>query len=491
MLGKAPQNRSMYYYFDIDEMIPEDHILRLIHKHIDLSFIRPKVKHLYSHTGKPSIAPEVMIKMLLIGYLFNITSERKLCDEVKMHMGYRWFAGLDLNDKVPDHSTFSRNRHGRFKDSGIFQEIFDEIVKQCIEQNFVSGKHLTVDGTYVKANASMKNMEPIEVKMGPQEFIKKVEKENPVDEPWEPDEDFKNKGQKVSNKTHRSSTDSDSRIARKHGKGSELCHSAHYLMDNRHRIIIGVKADTPDRGAELRAGLEMIREAKWKYRLKPETIGADKGYGTGEFVQGIIEERITPHIPIPDYRSKNEIGIFPFNSFTFDQEQNVFICPEGKKLKYNGIHNSHRRVSWRAKHKDCCNCPRKAQCTKDTSRTVSIHFYQNEIDFTKSQYKTAAYRVSQRKRKLIEGLFGEAKEYMGLRKAKFRRLWNVAEQFLLTATAQNIKKMARMMGKGRKIAETLRKRMDVLFETPILLSEKGVCNFPGIQISNLCQMGAF
>jgi hypothetical protein len=319
----------------------------------------------------------------------------------------------------------------------------------------------------------MKSLEPIEVKMGPKEFIKKIEEENPVGDPWEPDEDFKTpKGEKFNNKTHKSKSDPDAQIAKKSNTGSNLCHSAHYLMDNRNRIIIGVKADKPDRKTEQLAALNLIREAKWKFGINPETVGADKGYGTGEFIMEMIKENIIPHIPISDNRKVREKGIIPLKHFSYDADSNEYMCPEGKRLKYHGPHFSHQRRTWRANKKDCKSCGLKEQCTKDISRTVSIHFYQDQIDFAKEQYKTKAYRISQRKRKLIEGLFGEAKDYMGLREAKFRRLWNVAEQFLLTATAQNIKKMAKLLGKGRKTAEAGRKMIKNLLENSEQLIEK-------------------
>jgi hypothetical protein len=210
-----------------------------------------------------------------------------------MHIGYRWFVSLDMNEEIPDHSTFSKNRHGRFKESGVFQdkhqrcllataksscqEIFDEIVRQCISYSLVSGEHLTTDGSLVKANASMKSMEPVVVEMRPKEYIEKVEQENPVEEPWETDDDFKHKGERISNNTHRSETDPDARLARKGKGGAILAHGVNYLMDNKHQIIIGVKAERPDRGGETKAAVEMIKQSKWKFKIKPQTLGADKG----------------------------------------------------------------------------------------------------------------------------------------------------------------------------------------------------------------------
>ena len=179
-----------------------------------------------------------------------------------------------------------------------------------------------------------------------------------------------------------------------------------------------------------------------------KSSGADKGYSTGEFVYQIFEEGITPHIPIMDTRGQNDKGIFPITEFSFDAERNEYICPQGKRLEYRGIHKKSRQLVWpvcraygtgrRASVKDCKVCQLKGQCTKDRARSLSCHIYEDYLKQARKETRTANYRISRRKRKPIEGLFGEAKEYMGLRAARFRRLWNVREQFLLTATVQNI-----------------------------------------------------
>jgi len=447
MLGKKRRQQSIFYFFRIEDFIPKDHILKLINRHIDFSFIYPKVKHLYSHTGRPSIDPVVLIKMLLIGYLFGITSERKLCEEVSMHIGYRWFIGLDMNDKVPDHSSFSKNRHGRFKESDIFQEIFDEIVRRCIEFGLVSGRHITADGTLVKANASMKSMEPIVVEMDSKEYIKRVEEENLVDEPWEPDDEFKHRGERISNKTHRSKTDPDAKLARKGKSGAVLAYGVNYLMDNKNRIIVGVKAEKPDKGGEMRAAIGMIRGVKWKYKLRPKTLGGDKGYSAGEFLYQLINEGITPHIPVKDTHHEKEKGIYPIEEFKYDADRDEYICPQGKSLKYHGIQKLSRQIVYRASVRDCKSCCVKGECTRDRARSISKHIYREYITYAIAQTRTFSYRVSQRKRKQIEGLFGEAKEQMGLRVAKFRRRWNVEEQFIMTALAQNIKRMVKLLEK--------------------------------------------
>jgi len=447
MLGEKQREEPMFYHVRMADIIPEDHLLRLVDRYVDLAFIRGKVKHLYSHTGRPSIDPEILLRMLLIGYLYGITSERRLCEELKMHIGYRWFVGLNLEDKVPDHSTFSKNRHDRFSENDIFQEIFDEIVNQCMTKGLLTGKHLTVDSTYIKANASFKSLEPIVVDITTKEYIKKVTEENPVNgEPWEPGLDYPHRGQRVSNKTHRSKTDSDARISRKSSnKATDLHHAATYIMDNKSRIIVGTDIGMPDKKTDCDKALTQIQRMKWTYKIKPESLGADKGYSAGEFIDALIKEKLQPHIPIMDYRSQNERGIYPIDRFRFDGEENIFICPEGKELKYWGIHKSSRQHVYRARKKDCGDCSKKTECTKDRARSVSYHIYEESIDKARQLNKTKEYRVSQRMRKRIEELFGEAKEFMGLRKAKFRGAKFVREQILLTAASQNIKRMVNLL----------------------------------------------
>jgi transposase len=307
VLGEKKKEEKLFYYLRFEELIPEDHILRLVDQYVDFSFVRSKVEHLYSDTGRPSVDPELMMRMLLVGYLFGFSSERRLCDEVRMHVGYRWFVGLSLDDKVPDHSTFSKNRHGRFKESRIYQQMFDQIVQQCMEKGLVSGKHLTVDSTLVKANASFKNLEPIVVSLKPGEYIDKVEKQNPVieeqpeqhDEPWEPQEDYSQRGEKISNKTHRSRVDPDSRIARKSNfSETYLGHGVSYVMDNKSRIILGADQNLPNRNADAETAVRLIARLKWAYNLSPRTLGADKGYATGLFLHWLLEQEVLPHVPI-------------------------------------------------------------------------------------------------------------------------------------------------------------------------------------------------
>jgi len=162
MMGHHSRSESLFYYFRLEDQVPENHLLRLIDRHVSFSFVRTKLKESYSDTGRPSIDPELLLRILLVGYLYGVTSERKLVEELRMHLAWRWFAGLGLDQEIPHHSTFSKNRHGRFQESHLFRELFEEIVRRCVEARLVKGEHMFVDGSFIQANADHHSRVPRE-----------------------------------------------------------------------------------------------------------------------------------------------------------------------------------------------------------------------------------------------------------------------------------------------------------------------------------------
>jgi transposase len=223
MMGQHDRSEALFYYFRLEDQVPENHLLRLIDKHISFEFVRRQLKDSYSETGRPSIDPELLLRMLLIGYLYGITSERKLVEELRMHLAWRWFTGLGFDQEIPHHSTFSKNRHGRFQESKLFEELFEQIVKQCVEVGLVQGKHLSVDGSFVEANAAKESRIPREqlaeaaqVNHTVRQYLREVEERNPVEEP-------------VHEQDQVSTTDPDSTYATKGGTPARLGYYDNYL----------------------------------------------------------------------------------------------------------------------------------------------------------------------------------------------------------------------------------------------------------------------
>jgi transposase len=190
MMGHQSRSESLFYYFRLEDQVPENHLLRLIDRHVNFDFVRAKLKDSYSDAGRPSIDPELLLRILLIGYLYGITSERKLVEELRMHLAWRWFTGLGFNEEIPHHSTFSKNRHGRFQESKLFEQLFEEIVARCLQAVLVRGDGLSVDGSFVEANAAKESRVPREqlaeaaqVHYVVRQYLKELEEQNPVEEP--------------------------------------------------------------------------------------------------------------------------------------------------------------------------------------------------------------------------------------------------------------------------------------------------------------------
>ena len=162
MMGQHTRSESLFYYFRLEDQVPENHLLRLVGKHINFDFVRERLRDSYSETGRPSIDPELLMRILLIGYLYGVGSERKFVEELRMHLAWRWFTGLGFDQEVPNHSTFSKNRHGRFQESKVFEQMFEEVVAQCLSVGLVRGDQLSVDVTFVEANASKESRIPRE-----------------------------------------------------------------------------------------------------------------------------------------------------------------------------------------------------------------------------------------------------------------------------------------------------------------------------------------
>src|SRR5262252_6301523 len=278
MMGQHARSEALFYYFKLDDYIPENHLLRLVDQHISLAFVRERLKDSYSDTGRPSIDPELLLRILLIGYLYGITSERKLVEELGMHLAWRWFTGLGFDQEIPHHSTFSKNRHGRFQESKLFEELFVEIVKQCVQVGLVRGDQLSVDGSFVEANAAKESRIPREqleevaqVNRRVRQYLVELEEQNPVEEPVHEQEQV-------------STTDPDSTYATKGGTPACLGYYDNYLVDNASCVIVGVQATAARMSQESVAAQAMLnRFALWQGH-EPESVAADTTYGNGEFL---------------------------------------------------------------------------------------------------------------------------------------------------------------------------------------------------------------
>lgn len=439
MMGHHARSESLFYYFRLEDQVPENHLLRLIDTHIDFGFVREQLKDSYSDTGRPSIDPELLLRIVLIGYLYGISSERKLVEELRMHLAWRWFTGLGFDQEIPHHSTFSKNRHGRFQESKLFEQMFQRIVAQCLEVGLVCGDKLSVDGTFVEANASKESRIPREqlaeaaqVNRTVREWLIELEAQNPVEEP-------------THSQDRVSTTDPDSTYATKGGTPARMGYYNNYLVDNHSCIIVGVQATGARLSEESRAAAEMItRFSQWRGK-NPQSIVADASYGNGELLQWLMDRQITPYMPTRDAVARTRSPLFGPERFTYQPESNSYLCPAGQQLNYGGRNDRNRAFAYIGTRPKCGPCPLKSQCTRGAFRFLAIHMNEPARQRARDLWNTPEYEHAQRQRKKVEALFAELKSRIGLHRLRLRRLKFVQEQFFLAATAQNIKRVVRFL----------------------------------------------
>ena len=439
MMGQHDRSEALFYYFRLDDQVPENHLLRLIEKHISFSFVRERWQASYSETGRPSIDPELLLRILLIGYLYGVTSERKLVEELRMHVGWRWFTGLGFDQEIPHHSTFSKNRHGRFQESKLFEQLLEEIVRQCVEVGLVRGKHLSVDGSFVEANAAKQSRIPREqlaevaqVNLTVRQYLVELEQQNPVEEP-------------VHEQDLVSTTDPDSTYATKGGTPARLGYYDNYLVDNPSCVIVGVQATAARMSQETVAAQAMLtRFAQWQGR-KPESVAADTTYGNGEFLQWLAERESTPYMRTRDSIHRKNSPFYGPERFTYEPENNRYICPAGQPLNYAGRVHRNRAYNYIGTRKRCGPCSQRPQCTSAAFRSLIIHQNEPARQRARELLNTPEYAHAQRQRKKVEALFAELKNQVGLRRVRLWRLKFVREQFFLAAAAQNIKRLVRFL----------------------------------------------
>src|ERR1700726_472150 len=334
MMGRSSHDQGqLFYSFNLEEVVPDDNLVRAISRVLDLSWVRTELAPHYSHTGRPSIDPLLMIPTLIVGYVLPVRSERPLCREVRLNLAYRWFCGLGIEDKIPDHSAFSRARNERFRDSDIFRSVFERVVEACIAAGLVGGKEFAVDASLIVADANKQRSIP------GSEWIKERDPETASRAVKEYmatlDDAAFGTATKVTPKFVSPSDPAAQWTGAMRGPAF-FAYSDNYLIDVKVGIIMDVEASRAIRQAEVGASKTMIERTPGRFDIKPERLAGDTAYGSGANLNWLVKDKdIAPHIPVID-KSKREDGTFSREDFTFDKDRNVYICPANKILTTTG-----------------------------------------------------------------------------------------------------------------------------------------------------------
>ena len=346
MMGRREDSQVQFLYaFDLDKVVPADHLVRQIDAILDLSWVHRELRPYYSHTGRPSIDPVLMIRMLLVGYVFALRSERRLCSEVQVNLAYRWFCKLSVEDKIPDHSVFSRARHERFRESDALRRVFEGVVAMCIAARLVGGEAFSVDASLIKADVDKKKRAPgdqpiawpkaEQASHAVREYLAALDTAHSKEETGEGDDGGSTGGRRRKPPKEVSLTDPQATWVARPGMDPFFAYDANYLIDNKAGIIIDAEGTRANRVVEISVTRTMIERVARRFGLQPQRLAGDTVYGAVSLLKWLVDRQITPHIPVWDKSARSD-GTFSRADFVFDQERNVYVCPGGAQLTSTG-----------------------------------------------------------------------------------------------------------------------------------------------------------
>lgn len=449
MMGRQDDGQGEFLYnFNLDDFVPQGHRLRQIDRFLDFDELRNHLKSFYSHTGRPSIDPELMLRMLIIGYCYGIRSERRLCEEVQLNLAYRWFCRLSIEDKVPDHSTLSKTRHGRFRDSEALRFVFEQVVERCISEGLVGGEGFAVDASVVKADASRQRARERD---DDDDWPKPGATTRAVREYLEALDEGTKPVRRIS------LTDPAAQWTAGPGGPAFFAYSTNYLVDTDAGVIVDVEATRANLKDEVASAKVMVERVEARFEMKPKRLIGDTAYGSAEILGWMVDEKaIEPHVPLWEKHERDD-GTLHRADFIFDPASNTYTCPGGKRLKQFRRNFTHARTGitkantmiYRASQRDCASCVLKARCCPNMLfRKITRSVHEPARDVVRRLRDTAQYRQSRRERKKVEMLFGHLKRILKLDRLRLRGMTGANDEFLLAATAQNLRRLALWLSTG-------------------------------------------
>jgi transposase len=497
MLGKKYLQPKVFTNFNLADRVPENNFYRRLKAALQLDFLYEKTKPYYGSCGQKSIDPTVFFKLMLIGYLENIVSDRELIRHCSMRLDILFFLDYDIDEELPWHSTLSRTR--QLLPQALFEEVFDQVLSLCITAGMVAGYTQAVDSAYIKANASLDSLEQKQAMNTPKIYLKKVVEQDHELPPAEEnhDDDYKyimvnerklkdiaareknwaakqkrrpggsnEKSKYLSNKLHYSPTDPQARVAVKPGKRRQLCYAAQLAVDTSHHVISHIQADFADRkdSQVLPTLLQNLQQRFSRHELKLRRLLADTAYSSGENYYLLEKYRIEGFIPAHGTYKQEKEG------FTYDQKQDVWICSQGKKATFRRYYIERGNLVKRyyTKRKDCRDCPIKMACIgKQFEKKISKTAFQAQYERMISRVESKKGQVLKKKRQsTVEPVLGTLINFMGMRKVNTRGLGLAHKNFLLAAASYNLKKYLNFSRKlAQAKAQAMRTELSSLLET--------------------------
>jgi len=433
MIGiESPNNGKLFYNFNLEKKVRKNHSLRKLKEIINLDFMYGLLKDKYGINGNVSVPPPVIMKMMILLFLYNVRSEREMMETIPERLDWLWFLGYDIDVEVPDHSVLSKARKRWGED--IFKELFSRVVKQAVEAGLVDGEKIFVDASLVEADASknsVKKLDDIKLAEQYQELVKRLD---------ERAEDG-NEGYGEINQQHISSTDPDATITKQNGVRN-LSYKVHRSVDDRKEIITSCSVTT---GAVNEAHVleKTIADHEDAVEKNVRTVVADSKYGTNENYSALKEKGIKTHIKDLGATRARRGDVFGKDRFAYVAEKDVYICPAGKELQRRSWNRNRQWTKYRIDIEQCASCELKSQCTNDKNGR-SINRLPGDDLITAGRQDAASeegIKDLKRRQHLMERSYAYGKRF-GYKRARWRALWRVSIQQLLVATVQNLKKIS-------------------------------------------------
>lgn len=464
MLKKTEDNRKQLELLCLEQLVPEEHLVRKIEHAIDFSFIYDEVKDLYGDVGRNSIDPVSLIKIAFVQYLFGIRSMRQTIKELEVNLAYKWFCGFGITEKVPHFTTFGKNYSRRFADNDIFEKIFNRILSEAIKNKFVDTSAVYVDSTHIKACANRKKKEEVFVKNETKNYQKTLEKEINEDRKQNGKKEFKDKDDDDSHKITRSTTDPEAGEFHKGEHEKQFAYSAHTACDKKGFVLAHIV--TPANKHDSTVFSDVYQRLK---RFKIQYIGLDAGYKTPAIAKEIIDDNKIPLMPYT--RPKNKNYDFEYNAY-----YDYYTCPNGNILE----HTTTNRLGYKQYTSNtnmCKLCPNYKGCisTSQNKKTMFRHLWQDYLDEVNEIRHTKIWKdLYPLRSQTIERVFADAKDKHSMRYTQLRGLKKVDWQVLLTFSCMNLKKLANWLWKKRPKAIAIREILSKIFKKleKILLKQK-------------------
>ena len=403
MMGRREGGQGQFFYsFKLDEVVPAAHLVRQIDGVLDLGWVHKELAPYYSHTGRSSIDPVLMIRMLIVGYVFRDPLERRLCAEVQVNLAYRWFCKLGIEDKIFDHPVFCRARYERFRQSDALRRVFEGVVARCIGAGFVGGEAFSVDASLIKADVDKSKRvpgeQPIawpkaeEASRAVREYLAALDAARGDEASGDGDGGASGgSGSRSKPAKEVSLTDPQATWVARPGVDPFFAYDANYLIDNKAGIIIDAEGTRANRIAEIAVTQTMVERVCRRFDLRPQRLAGDNGLWRGQAAQGQDLGQIAPHIPVWDKSARSD-GTFSRADFVFDRERNIYICPNGKLLHTTGTVIDGSTLRYRASKFDCDACAFKMKCCPHTpARQVPRDLHEDARDVARALANTEAF----------------------------------------------------------------------------------------------------